>query len=130
MIKTFAALAAAAALLTGGVASAAEVGIRNSAGYSTRSITGGHQWSEFSGVSISTERTVNRSRTTHGGMGGGAGTSANNSGAGTGGGQGRSRSRSRSVSANLTVEAFSGGSRNDFSGNDTSVFSESSVFSR
>lgn len=130
MIKSFAALAAAAALLTGGAVNASEVGIRNSAGYSTRSITNGHNWSQYSGVSITTERNRSRSRTTHGDMGGSAGAGAGSAGTGTGNGQDRSRSRSHTVTRNLTVEGFSGGSYNEFAGNDNSVFSESSIFGR
>ena len=131
MFKSAFALAAIVAASFGGVAvEAAEVGIRNEAGYSTRAITGGHQWSEYNGVSVTRSRTVSTARTRQGDMGGSAGAGLGTSGTGTGNGQDAARSRTRTVTRNLTLEAFEGGSRNGFHGNDNSVFSSSSVFAR
>lgn len=131
MFKSAFALAAVVAATFGGVAQAAEVGIRTESGYSTRTITGGHQWSEYEGTSKTRTRTVSVSRSSHGDLDAGTAVATPN-GANHGNTSGtdmdRARGRSRTVTKNRTKEEFSGGSRNDFTGTDVRVFSSSSVF--
>ena len=132
MFKSAFALAAIVAASFGGVAvAAAEVGIRTESGYSPRAITGGHQWSEYNGASVTKERTDSRSRSTHGDLDAGTAVAtpngqnvANTSGTD----MDRARGRSRTVTKNRTKEWFEGGSRNNFSGHDVSTFSSSSIF--
>ena len=132
MFKSAFALAAIVAASFGGVAvEAAEVGIRTESGYSTRNITGGHQWSEYSGTSTTKERTVSRSRSTHGDLDAGTAVATPNGlnhGNTSGTDMDRARGGSRTVTKNRTKEEFSGGSRNNFDGHDVSVFSSSSIF--
>ena len=112
MLKSLA--IAATLALTSGVAQAAEVGIRHSAGYQHQTTTHGRQWSSFNGRSTTRSISVDRV----GAVGGG--------GLRTGGGVGAGGSLD--VTRNRTSERFRGGSTSNFSGNSGSTFSETSIF--
>ena len=123
MIKSFAAIAAAAALLTGGIANAAEVGARWSNGGYTRNTYNGHE---------------TRSSRDHGSYRTDFSESQLDVSASSSGGRRSGRTSSGALTiGGYTAEGYRSGnydnsstSRNDFSGHEWGNFGENSTFTR